>query len=165
MAPYAWSEWDEFVSMWRQLLDELVEREDTCFLEAVEAATNFKIDVAAVGDVDVVVWIVPDFLGNAPGWDVHVLLVGHRGTKIIVLDIDAHVAGAMFGIGNGTVDVYLGCEHGDCWQAGVPWVVKLVASRCHADSVGLFFLGTDVADKVGVGDDARLGYENGAGAD
>ena len=84
--------------MWRQLLDELVEREDTCFLEAVETARNFKINVAIVGDVDGVGRIVPDFLGNAPGRDAHVLVVGHRGTQIIVLDIDTHVAGAVFGI-------------------------------------------------------------------
>ena len=84
--------------MWSQLLNELFECEDTCFLEAVEAATNFKINVAVISNMDGVGRIVPHFLGNAPGRDAHVLKVGHRGTHIIVLDIDAHVAGTMFGI-------------------------------------------------------------------
>ena len=129
--------------MWRQLLDELVECQDTGFLEAVEAATNFKIDVAVAGDVYVVLWIVPDFLGNASGWDAPLLVVGHRGTKIIVLDMDAHVVGAMFCIRNGAVDVYFGCKHEDGWQASVTWVVKL-ACRLLRLSCGLgdlFFWG------------------------
>ena len=97
--------------MWSQLLDKLVECEDTCFLEAV------------VGDVDGVGRIVPDFLGNAPGRDVHVLVLGHRGTQIIILDIDAHVAGAIFGIRDCAIDVDFGGKHGYGWQAGVSGVV------------------------------------------
>jgi hypothetical protein len=51
------------------------------------------------------------------------------------------------------------------------WVVELVAAGCHSDSVGLFFLGTDVTDKFGVVGDTspfwHLGLfdeENGASA-
>ena len=51
-----------------------------------------------------------------------------------------------------------GYKDGYGWRAGVPWVVELVAAGCHLKSVGLFFLGTDVADRVGLGDDAPLGY-------
>ena len=63
-----------------------------------------------------------------------------------------------------------GGEHGYGGRAGVPWVIELVAAGCHSNSMDLFFLGTDIADKVGVGDDASLGYflfsdeENCAGA-
>jgi hypothetical protein len=65
MAPEARSEWHGFVSVWSWHLDELVERQDACFLEAAESTTDFEIDVAIIGDVDVVAWIVPDLLRNA----------------------------------------------------------------------------------------------------
>jgi hypothetical protein len=55
MAPEARSEWHRFASMWRQLLEELVESQDTCLVEAAEAATNFFLNAAIVGDVDVAV--------------------------------------------------------------------------------------------------------------
>ena len=63
------------------------------------------------------------------------------------------MAGAIFGIGDCAIDVDFGGKHGDGWRAGVSGVVELVAAGCHSNSMGLFFLGTDVADKVGVGDD------------
>jgi hypothetical protein len=66
--------------------------------------------------------------------------------------------------------VYFGSKDGDGWRASVAGVVELVAAGCHSDSVGFCFLGTDVADEVGVGDYSpfwHLGLfdgGNGAGA-
>jgi hypothetical protein len=71
-----------------------------------------------------------------------------------VLDVNTHVAGAMFGIGDSAVDVCFGSKDGDGWRASVARAVELVAAGCHLDSVGFCFLGTDVTDKVGAGDDA-----------
>jgi hypothetical protein len=35
--------------------------------------------------------------------------------EVEVFDVEAEVAGSVFGIGNCTVDVELGVEHGDGW--------------------------------------------------
>jgi hypothetical protein len=76
----------------------------------------------------------------------------------------------MFGIGDSAVDVYFGREDGYGGRASVTGVVKFVAAGCHSDSVGFCLLGTDVADKVGVGHDSPFWYlglfdeENGSGA-
>jgi hypothetical protein len=77
-------------------------------------------------------------------------------------DINTHVAGAMFGIGDSAVDVCFGSEDGYGGRASV--------TGCHSDSVGFGLLGTDVARKVGVGYDSPFWYlglfdkENGSGA-
>ncbi len=127
-----------------------VERDDAGFLEAVESSTDLEADVAVVGDVHVVAWIVPDFLGNAPGWNAHALVVFHWSSKIVVLDINAHVAGAMFGIGDGAVDVELCIHHGDSGGAGIAGVVEFVAADRDADAVSFGFVGADG------GNDARV---------
>ena len=170
MAPEAGGEGHGFVAVGCEFFDELVERDDVGFLEAVHTATDFEIDVAVVGDVDVVAWIVPYFLGNV-GWvDSHILEVLHGGAEIVVLDVEAEVASAFLGVGNGAVDVDLCVEHGDSWGAGVAGVVEFVATGCHAYAVGFGFLEADVTDKVGVGnfspagDLGLLDEENGAGA-
>ena len=62
--------------------------------------------VCVVGDLDVVTGIVPDFLGNAPRpEDAHVLEARHGGAEATVLDVEAKVSDALFGVGDGTVDV------------------------------------------------------------
>jgi hypothetical protein len=94
MAPEAWGEGHGFVAMRGQFFDELVESDDTGFLEAVHATTDFEIDVAIVGDVDVVAWIVPYFLGNVGGMDSHVLEVLHGGAEIVIFDVESEVASA-----------------------------------------------------------------------
>ncbi len=71
---------------------------------------------------------------------------------------------------HGIRPVCFGRKDGHGGRASVTGAVKLVAAGCHSDSVGFYFLGTDVTDKVGVGDDLpfwRLGLfdkENSAGA-
>ena len=43
-------------------------------------------------------------------------------------------------------------DYGDVCGTGLIWVFKAIASGCHADSVGLCFLRSDAAEKVGVCD-------------
>ena len=45
-----------------QFLDELIESNNPGFLEAVHTSTNFEIYVPVACDLDVVAWIVADFL-------------------------------------------------------------------------------------------------------
>jgi hypothetical protein len=105
MAPETWCERHGFVSVWFQFLDELVENENAGFLEAVHAATDFEVDVAVAGDGNGVAVIVPDYFRN-DGWaDSYVLEVRHGSSEVDVFDVEAEVAGSVFGIRNRTVDV------------------------------------------------------------
>jgi hypothetical protein len=92
------------------------------------------------------------------------LEIGHGGAQKIVFYVKAVVAGAIFGIGDGAVDVELRIHHGDSGGAGIAGVVEFVAAGGHWDSMGFCFLGTDVTDKIGVGNlafwgDVRFGDE------
>ena len=134
----------------------MVEGNDAGFLEAVHASANLEVDIAVVGYVYLVFWVVPNFLGD-DGWvHPHVLEVLHGGAEVIFFYIQAQVAGSMFGIGDGAVDVDLGIQHRYSGGAGVAGVVQFVASGCHADSVCFCFWGPDGAHKVGVGDFAAV---------
>ena len=62
-----------FVSGRCQFLDELVESEDTSFLEAVHATADFEVDVAIASDGNVVMVIIPDLLRNDGGSDAYVM--------------------------------------------------------------------------------------------
>ena len=105
MAPEAWSEWHGFVSGRLQFLDELVESEDAGFFEAIHTATDFEVDVAVAGDGNGAAVIVPDFFRN-DGWaDSYVLEVRHGCSEVEVFNVEAEVAGSIFGIRNRTVDV------------------------------------------------------------
>ena len=79
------------------------------------------------------------------------------GCQDRVLDVEAKVPGAFFGMGNGAVDACLGIEHGDGWEAGIARAVEFVSTCCHLDSVSFGFLWADVADEVSTGDFATLG--------
>ena len=63
-----------------------------------------------------------------------------------------------------------GVKDGDGRGAGISGIVKLVSPCSHAYTVGFFFLETDVADEVGIGNFASgwdvflADGENGAGA-
>jgi hypothetical protein len=158
MAPETWGERHGFVSGWFQFLNnELVESENADFFEAVHAVTDFEVDVAVTGDGNGVAVIAPDFFWN-DGWaDSYVLEVRHGRSEVEVFDVEAEVAGSVFGIRNCTVDVELGVEHGDSWGAGVAGVVEFVAAGCYADAMGFGLLGADVADEICVGDPVVLG--------
>jgi hypothetical protein len=49
--------------------------------------------------------IVPDLLWNDGGSSAYVLEVCHGYAKVDIFVVEAKVAGAIFGIGNGAVDV------------------------------------------------------------
>ena len=73
MAPEAWSIWDRFVSVWGEVSKISVEGNDSCLFEAIHAAFYLKVYKTVGGDVDVVVWIIPNFLGNHLWEDADVL--------------------------------------------------------------------------------------------
>ena len=103
MVPEAWSTWGGFVSVWDELVNELVEGNDSCLFEAIHAASYFKVYKTVDRNGDVVAWIIPHFLGNYLWEDVDVLLVLHGRAKVEVFDIDAKVAGTFVGIGDGAI--------------------------------------------------------------
>jgi hypothetical protein len=170
VSPEAWGEMHGFVSVGVQFLDKLIERDDAGFLETVHALLFFDIDVAAMGNRDVVLRVVPPFLGDDGRADSDVLVVAHGGAKVVIFNVKAKVAGAFASIGDGAVDVDLGVQHGDGGGAGIARVIKFVAAGCHVDSMGFFLLGTDGADEICIGHFAPVGdlgladEENGASA-
>jgi hypothetical protein len=95
------------------------------------------------------------------------LVVLHGCAKVVIFDIVAEVASAVFGVRDSDIDVYLCIEQGHSWGAGIAGLVKYVA----AGAMGLFFLRADGADEVGVRDlvvfgDVRLfDEEDGPGAE
>jgi hypothetical protein len=105
VAPETWCERHGFVACWGEFLYELVESNDGGFFEAAHTASDFKAHVSVVGDFNVVLGIVPDFLGNDIGANAHVLEVFHWGAKEKVFHVDTEVPGAVFGIGDCAVDV------------------------------------------------------------
>ena len=64
VTPKAWSKWHGCIAIGCQFLDELIESNNPGFFEAVHTSTNFEIYVPVVCDLNVVAWVVPDFLGN-----------------------------------------------------------------------------------------------------
>ena len=134
--PEAGGERHGFVPGRIKFLDELIESNDGGLFETVHASPDFEVDIAVVGDVDVIAWVVPDLLGDDGLGDAHVLKIGHGGAEKVVFDIETEVAGAVFGIRNGAVDMELGVEHRDGWGAGIAWVVELVTTSRHSDPVG-----------------------------
>ena len=132
--------------LWRQFFDKLIEGQDAGFLKAAHSFSNFEVDEAVVLDVDVVIWIVPDLLGDAPRLDTHVLIVIHGGAKIVVADVKAEMAGAFIGVGYCAVDMDFGIQHGDGGRARIAWVFKLVTACGHSYSVSLGFLLASAAD-------------------
>ena len=78
----------------------MVEGDDSCFFEAIHATSYLKVYKTVSGDVDVVAWIIPNFLGGNLWEDADVLEVLHGSAKVEVFDIDAKVAGTFVSIGD-----------------------------------------------------------------
>ena len=132
-----------------QFFDELVESKDAGFLEAAHAFSDFEIDETAVVDLDVVAGIVPNFLGNAPRLDPHVLATVHGGAETAVADVQAEVTSSFVGVRDGTADMDFCVEHGDGGGAWIAGIFELGSACGHADPVSLGFLLADAADVVG----------------
>jgi hypothetical protein len=155
--PEAWSERHRFVTGRGKFFNELVEGDNGGLFEAVHTVSDFEIYIAISLDGDGVARIGPDFLRNDGRGDVDVLVIGHRSAKEIVLDVKSEVASAVFGMGDSAVDADFGIEHGNGWGADVARVIQFVAASCHGDSMGFFFLRTDGANKICIGDFAVCG--------
>ena len=83
--------------------------------------------------------------------DAHVLEVFHGSSQIEVLDVNAHVYCIVFCALDGSVDVNLHIEEGDCWGIWVARIVEFVAACCEAYVMCLLFLWADVSDEVCIG--------------
>ena len=170
VSPKAGSKRHWFIAVRGQFCDELVESNDAGFLETVHASSDFEIDVAVVGNLDVVSRVIPDFLWDSRWWDTHILKIFHRCAKVVIFDVKAHVAGTVLGIRYNAVDVNLDVEHGDDGGAGVAGVVKFIAAGGHADSMCFLFLWSNVVDEISIGylaingDLGFLDNENGSSA-
>ena len=64
VAPEDWMTWGGYVSVWGEVVNELVEGDDSCLFDAIHAASYFKVYKTVGGDGDVAAWIIPHFLGN-----------------------------------------------------------------------------------------------------
>ena len=98
--PKPGGEWHGLVAVGCQHLDEPVEGKDASFFEAVHASLYFEMDAAVIDDLDIMVGIVPDFLGGAPRLHSHYeLKVLHGGAQIIFTNIkNKMMPGAFLGI-------------------------------------------------------------------
>jgi hypothetical protein len=96
----------------------------------------------------------------------HVLAVFHRSAETTVFELTPTWQASCLALEIALLTWTLAARI----RASIAGAVELVAAGCHSDSVGFYFLGTDVTDKVGVGDDLpfwHLGLfdkENSAGA-
>ena len=73
--------------------------------------------------MNVVVRIIPHFLGNHLWEDTDVLEVLHGRAKVEVFDVDAKVAGTFMGIIDGAMYVEFGIEHAHSGRDGINGVV------------------------------------------
>ena len=97
VAPKAWSTWGGFVSVWGNVANKLFKGDEYCLIEAIHAASYFKVYKTVGGDGGIVAWIIPHLLGNHPWEDTNVLVVLHRRAKVEVFCVDAKVGGTFFG--------------------------------------------------------------------
>jgi hypothetical protein len=65
-------------------IDELVKRDEAGFLETVHASSDFNIDVAIVGNVNVILRVIAHFLRDKGWLDLDVLIVAHWGAKVVI---------------------------------------------------------------------------------
>ncbi len=86
VAPKTRGERHGFVAVGFQFLDKLVERDDSGFLETVHTLAYFDIDIAVVGNGDVILGVVPHFLGDNRRADLDVLVVAHGGAKVVIFN-------------------------------------------------------------------------------
>jgi hypothetical protein len=151
MAPEAGSERHWFIARGGKVGDEVVKGEDGSFFEPVHAAADLEVNETVVGDLDVVTGVVPDFGWDYGGGNAKVLEISHWGAEKIIFYVEAEVAGAGVGVGNGAIDVDFCIKHGDGGRAGVAGVVQFVTTGSHSNAVSFGFHGSDAADEVGIG--------------
>mgnify|MGYP002810569282 CR=1 FL=1 len=106
VSPEAGRNWNRGVAVGGEMVLELVVGKNTCFFETAHSFANFKIDVAFGIEVCVAEIVgVENLLRDALLVDTHVLEDFHSGDKKEIFQITSAVAGTLFGIGDGAVDV------------------------------------------------------------
>ena len=123
VATEAWSTWGGFVYVWVEVANKLVEGDDSCLLEAIHTASYIKVYKTVSIDVDVVVWIIPQFLGKHIWEDADVLELLHGHAKVEIFYVDANVSGTFVGIGDSAIYVQFGIEHAHGGRASIDRVV------------------------------------------
>jgi hypothetical protein len=113
VAPESWGERHRGVAVGCEVLDEEVEGDDAGFFQAVHSFSDFQVDETIGGDVDIIVGVVPDFLGDDGRGDADILVVIHGGSQVLIFDVEAEVACSMLGVGDGAVEMDLGVQLGD----------------------------------------------------
>jgi hypothetical protein len=97
---------DGGVAVWCKLFYELFEGNNAGFFEAVHAVAYLDGRIVLVVESDGV--FVDDFVGNVFAIDAHVLVVGHWGAKVVIMNVHAEVTGTLVRIGDDTVEVDFG---------------------------------------------------------
>ena len=123
MALEACTTWGGFVSMWVEGENKLAKGNDSCLFEAIYVASYPKLYKTVGGDVDVVAWIIPHFLGNHIWEDADLLEVLHGRAKVEVFDVDDELVGTFVGIGDGAIYVEFIINHTHDRRAGISRVV------------------------------------------
>ena len=98
-----------------------------------------------------------DFLRNIFAMDAHILIDMHVGAEKEVLEVSSAIAGTMFGIGDGAIEMEFGVGDADSRGAHILEGIKAVASNSHTNTVGFSFPWAHGANKVGVSDLAPRG--------
>ena len=150
MAPQTGSEGHGFVSMLVQVLDELLEGNDTGLFQAIYAFANFEVDVTILFNNEF--WIlVEDLLGSHGCEDAQILVVLKRGAKVEAFNVKRHVSGtSSFGIEDGAIYMDFGVNHSNNGISGIVGEIKLVATSSYAHTVFLSLVGTDVTNMVDI---------------
>ena len=123
VAPEASCTWGRFVSVWGEVVNDLVEGNDYCLFEAIHDASYFKVYKTVGRNGDVIAWIITHFLGKDLWEDVDVLVVLHGHAKVEVFDVGAKLPGAFVGIGDGAICVKLGIKHAHGGRSGIAGLV------------------------------------------
>ena len=82
--------------------------------------------------------------------DTHVLEIFHSGDKKEIFQITSTVAGTLFGIGDGTVDVQFGVCDTNSGRACILVGIEAIAANRHANATWFSFAMAHGADEVGV---------------
>ena len=81
--PQTGREWQGFISVRGDVLDELVVGEASRLGQPVHTASNFDVDVSLMNEGAEVVF-VDKYVGNHVDWNPHVFISIHRGSQIII---------------------------------------------------------------------------------
>ena len=73
------------IAVWCQFLDNLSKDDDAGFFESVHAMKYFDVEESVGCCMDVILWVIPDFLRDHAWEDTGVLVIFHGGAEVEVL--------------------------------------------------------------------------------